>query len=71
MDKAGGDPNKWIDVKSKLLRNGAGNPKFADGKSSFRSRDALVVHYVNSIRRYYDLLVWLGKEEESGWIASS
>lgn len=63
----GGDPDKWIDVKTALplLGKRSWYRKTRHGKA----RGALAVHYVNSIRRYYDLLVWLTEEEESRRVA--
>ncbi|QSA98042.1 membrane-bound lytic murein transglycosylase MltF [Methylococcus sp. EFPC2] len=65
----GGDPDKWIDVKAALplLGKRTWYRKTRHGKA----RGALAVHYVNSIRRYYDLLVWLTGDEENHRIAIS
>jgi membrane-bound lytic murein transglycosylase F len=55
--KQKGNPNKWLDVKKRLplLRN----PKwFKKTKLGFARGDEPVI-YVESIRSYYDLLVWL------------
>jgi membrane-bound lytic murein transglycosylase F len=63
----GGDPDKWIDVKAVLpmLEKRAWYRKTRHGKA----RGALAVHYVNSIRRFYDLLVWLSEEDENRRLA--
>ena len=65
--KKGGDPNKWIDVKAvlPLLGKRSWYRKTRHG----RARGALAVHYVNSIRRYFELLVWLGEEDEMRKVA--
>jgi membrane-bound lytic murein transglycosylase F len=64
----GGDPNKWIDIKAVLPLLGKRNwySKTAHGKA----RGALAVHYVNSIRRFYDLLVWLTEGEDTRKVAA-
>jgi membrane-bound lytic murein transglycosylase F len=63
----GGDPDKWIDVKAVLPLLGKRNwyRRTRHGKA----RGTLAVHYVNAIRRYYDLLVWLTEAEESRHLA--
>ena len=52
-----GDPDKCIELKTVLPLLGKSNwfRKTKHGKA----RGSLAVHYVNSVRRYYDLLVWL------------
>lgn len=63
----GGDQDKWIDVKAVLPMLGKRScyRKTRHGKA----RGALAVHYVNSIRRFYDLLVWLSEEDENRRLA--
>jgi membrane-bound lytic murein transglycosylase F len=60
--KGGGDPNKWIDVKKALPLLGK-EPWHRHTRHGY-ARGATAVHYVQSIRRFYDLLVWLTEEEE-------
>ncbi|WP_414675447.1 membrane-bound lytic murein transglycosylase MltF [Methylocaldum sp.] len=65
--KRGGDPDKWIEIKKVLPL--LGKPNWYRRTKYGRARGALAVHYVNSIRRYYDLLVWLTEENETGRMA--
>lgn len=58
----GGDPDKWIDVKAALPL--LGKRSWYRKTRHGRARGALAVHYVNSIRRFYDLLVWLSEEDQ-------
>jgi membrane-bound lytic murein transglycosylase F len=58
----GGDPNKWLDVKKRL-------PLLADAKWYEQTeygyaRGDEPVQYVENIRGYYDLLVWLTEENQ-------
>jgi membrane-bound lytic murein transglycosylase F len=63
----GGDPDKWIDVKGVLPL--LGKKSWYRKTRHGRARGALAVHYVNSIRRFYDLLVWLTEDEETRKLA--
>ncbi len=63
----GGDPDKWIEIKRVLPL--LGKPSWYRNTKYGRARGGVAVHYVNSIRRYYDLLVWLTGEEESRKVA--
>lgn len=59
----GGDPDKWIEVKQML---GLLDKRYWYRQTRHgQARGALAVHYVNSIRRYYDLMVWLDVEENA------
>ncbi len=58
----GGDPDKWIDVKQYL-------PLLADEKWHRKTKYGYArgnepVQYVENIRGYYDLLVWLTEENQ-------
>jgi membrane-bound lytic murein transglycosylase F len=55
--KRGGDPDKWIELKTVLPL--LGHRQWFRKTKHGKARGALAVHYVNSVRRYYDLLVWL------------
>jgi membrane-bound lytic murein transglycosylase F len=59
--RRGGDPNKWIEIKKVLPL--LGKPAWYRQTRHGKARGGVAVHYVNSIRRYYDLLVWLSEEE--------
>jgi membrane-bound lytic murein transglycosylase F len=63
----GGDPDKWIDVKGVLPL--LGKKSWYRKTRHGRARGALAVQYVNSIRRFYDLVVWLSEEEENRKLA--
>ena len=57
----GGDPNRWIDVRDAL-------PLLAQRKWYRKTRHGYArgwepVRYVENIRAYYDLLVWLMERE--------
>jgi membrane-bound lytic murein transglycosylase F len=58
----GGDPDKWIEIKKVLPL--LGKPYWYRKTKHGKARGRLAVHYVNSIRRYYDLLVWLTEENK-------
>jgi membrane-bound lytic murein transglycosylase F len=58
----GGNPNKWLDVKQRL-------PLLADEKWHSKTKYGFArgnepVQYVENIRGYYDLLVWLTEENQ-------
>jgi membrane-bound lytic murein transglycosylase F len=59
---AGGDPDKWIEIKRALPL--LGKPGWYQKTKFGKARGSVAVHYVNSIRRYYDLLMWLTREQE-------
>jgi len=65
--RRGGDPDKWIEIKKVLPL--LGRPRWYRKTKYGKARGALAVHYVNSIRRYYDLLVWLTEENKAGRVA--
>jgi len=58
----GGDPDKWVDVKERLplLQKSKWYKKTKHGYA----RGSEPVHYVDNIRRYYDVLVWLDEENQ-------
>ena len=65
--KLGGNPDLWVDVKEHL-------PLLRDKKYYSQTRYGFArgdepVHYVENIRRYYELLVWLDHTEEATVIA--
>jgi membrane-bound lytic murein transglycosylase F len=63
----GGDPDKWIEIKKVLPL--LGQEDWYRRTKHGRARGRVAVHYVNSIRRYYDLLVWLTEAEENRQMA--
>ncbi len=60
--KQGGDPNKWLDVKKRLPL--LSDPKWYPKTQYGQARGDEPVHYVENIRGYYDLLVWLTEENQ-------
>jgi len=58
----GGNPDKWADVKERLplLQKSRWYKKTKHGYA----RGSEPVHYVDNIRRYYDVLVWLDEENQ-------
>jgi membrane-bound lytic murein transglycosylase F len=60
--KLGGDPNKWMDVKKRLPL--LEKPKWYEQAQYGQARGSEPVHYVENIRGYYDLLVWLTEENQ-------
>jgi membrane-bound lytic murein transglycosylase F len=60
--KLGGDPNKWLDVKKRLPLLSI--PKWYEQTQYGRARGNEPVQYVENIRGYYDLLVWLTEENQ-------
>ena len=60
--KQGGDPDKWSDVKERLplLQKSRWYKKTKHGYA----RGSEPVHYVDNIRRYYDVLVWQDEENQ-------
>ncbi|MGX2041315.1 membrane-bound lytic murein transglycosylase MltF [Methylocaldum sp. MU1018] len=65
--RRGGDPDKWIEIKKVLPL--LGKPNWYRKTKYGKARGGVAVHYVNSIRRYYDLLVWLTEENKAGKLA--
>lgn len=63
----GGNPDKWIEIKQVLPL--LGKPDWFRKTRFGKARGSVAVHYVNSIRRYYDLLVWITAQEENRQIA--
>lgn len=63
----GGDPDKWIEIKQVLPL--LGRPDWYRKTRFGKARGSVAVHYVNSIRRYYDLLVWITGLEENRRLA--
>ncbi len=60
--KQGGDPNKWMDVKKRLPL--LSEPKWYEQTQYGQARGYEPVQYVENIRGYYDLLVWLTEENQ-------
>ena len=60
--KLGGDPNKWMDVKKRLPL--LSEPKWYEQAQYGQARGEEPVQYVENIRGYYDLLVWLTEENQ-------
>ncbi len=60
--KLGGDPNKWMDVKKRLPL--LAQPKWYQKTQYGQARGGEPVQYVENIRGYYDLLVWLTEENQ-------
>lgn len=60
--KQGGNPDKWADVKERLplLQKSRWYKKTKHGYA----RGSEPVHYVDNIRRYYDVLVWQDEENQ-------
>jgi len=58
----GSDPDKWVDVKERLplLQKSRWYKKTKHGYA----RGSEPVHYVDNIRRYYDVLVWQDEENQ-------
>lgn len=65
----GGDPDKWIEIKKVLPL--LGKEDWYRRTKHGRARGRVAVHYVNSIRRYYDLLIWLTEMEENRKMAQN
>ena len=60
--KLGGDPNKWVEVKKHL-------PLLSQEKWYTKTRYGYArgqepVNYVENVRRYYDLLVWVDEQRQ-------
>lgn len=61
-EKAGGDPDKWADVK-KHLPLLIKKRYYRQTRYGF-ARGDVAVKYVDNIRRYYDTLVWLDENQD-------
>ena len=61
-EKLGGDPKKWLDVKKRLPL--LSEPKWYEQTQYGQARGDEPVQYVENIRGYYDLLVWLTEENQ-------
>ncbi len=60
--KRNGNPNKWLDVKKSLPL--LGEEKWYKQTKYGYARGGEPVRYVDNIRSYYDLLVWLTEENK-------
>lgn len=58
------DPNKWLDVKTILPRL-AQKQWYSKTRYGY-ARGAEPVHFVNNIRRYYDILTWVTQPQIEG-----
>jgi membrane-bound lytic murein transglycosylase F len=68
--KEGLDPNKWLDVK-KMLPRLAQKQWYTQTKYGY-ARGGEPVHFVNNIRRYYDILSWATQPQlESNQLADN
>ncbi|MBM7059950.1 membrane-bound lytic murein transglycosylase MltF [Pseudomonas sp. UL073] len=64
------DPNKWLDVK-KMLPRLSQKQWYSKTKYGY-ARGGETVHFVQNIRRYYDILTWVTQPQlEGGQIAES
>lgn len=61
-EKQGGNPNKWLDVKQRLPL--LSQKKWHEKTKYGYARGKEPVQYVENIRSYYDLLVWLTEENQ-------
>lgn len=61
-EKAGGNPNKWVDVKNHLPLL-IKKRYYRQTRFGF-ARGDVAVKYVDNIRRYYDTLVWLDENQQ-------
>jgi membrane-bound lytic murein transglycosylase F len=60
--RQGGNPDKWMDVKQRLPL--LEQKKWHENTKYGYARGQEPVHYVENIRSYYDLLVWLTEENK-------
>ena len=58
------DPNKWLDVKNILPRL-AQKQWYSKTRYGY-ARGGEPVHFVNNIRRYYDILTWVTQPQIEG-----
>lgn len=66
--EAGLDPDKWLDVK-KILPRLAQKQWYTKTRYGY-ARGGEPVHFVNNIRRYYDILTWVTQPQlEGGQVA--
>lgn len=63
------DPNKWLDVKTILPRL-AQKQWYSKTRYGY-ARGGEPVHFVNNIRRYYDILTWVTQPQIEGTSISS
>ncbi len=63
-EKAGLNPNSWVDVRSILPRL-AEKQWYSQTRYGY-ARGGEPVHYVNNIRRYYDILTWVTQPQLEG-----
>lgn len=62
--EAGLDPDKWLDVK-KILPRLAQKQWYSKTRYGY-ARGGEPVHFVNNIRRYYDILTWVTQPQLEG-----
>ncbi len=60
----GGDPDKWIDIKERLPL--LSKKKWYKNTKHGYARGWEPVKYVENIRKYYDLLVWMDRRNNEG-----
>jgi membrane-bound lytic murein transglycosylase F len=58
-----GDPDKWIDVKKSLPL--LGQKKWYKKTKHGYARGWEPVKYVENIRKYYDILVWMDEKQNA------
>lgn len=63
-EQAGLNPNSWVDVRSILPRL-AEKQWYSQTRYGY-ARGGEPVHYVNNIRRYYDILTWVTQPQLEG-----
>lgn len=62
--KEGLNPNKWLDVK-KMLPRLAQKQWYAKTRYGY-ARGGETVHFVQNVRRYYDILTWVTQPQMEG-----
>lgn len=62
VQRKGGNPDMWIEIK-KVLPRLSTLPRQGRTHKGGNQRGLVTVNYVNSVRRYYDLLVWLTEQD--------
>ncbi len=63
-EKEGLNPNKWLDVK-KMLPRLAQKQWYAKTRYGY-ARGGETVHFVQNVRRYYDILTWVTQPQMEG-----
>ncbi|MEV1628626.1 membrane-bound lytic murein transglycosylase MltF [Pseudomonas aeruginosa] len=63
-EKEGLNPNKWLDVK-KMLPRLAQKQWYATTRYGY-ARGGETVHFVQNVRRYYDILTWVTQPQMEG-----